>query len=136
MQDFCQELNQENAAEITQSLLFPIFHSSLSFNKIYKIFHLDFPLFVEKHLSPWPPLPLLAPDSLPAGAVPLPHLSHALASSAKKFLNNDYAILHIFCNFIIVLSRSIFCHAFALSANPFEVDSISILNQVCIEMKF
>ena len=32
MQDFGQELNGGNAAEITQSLLFPIFHSSLSYH--------------------------------------------------------------------------------------------------------
>ena len=119
---------------IDQNLFFHHHHHFL-YTKSTEYFTLFSSFLQKKHLSPWPPLPLLTPDSLPTGAVSLPHLSHALASSARKF-RDDYAILHLFCNFIIVLSRSIFCHAFTLSDNPFGVDNISILNQVGIEMKF
>ena len=61
MQDSCQELNQGNAAEITQSLLFPIFHSSLSYH------HFEFLTFppggTQRPSSPPPASPGSAPGS-------------------------------------------------------------------------
>ena len=57
MQDSCQELNQGNAAEITQSLLFPIFHSSVS---LIILSFSPFPL-VEHKGPPLLPRPLQVP---------------------------------------------------------------------------
>ena len=59
MQDFCQECNQENAAEITQSLLFPIFHSSLSYHSQC----LTFPPGTQRPSSPPPASPASGPGS-------------------------------------------------------------------------
>ena len=80
---------------------------------------------------------------LPFLSSPLPLSQLALSlflTSLMLWLRLQRNFVMIKCNFELILQfyscRSIFCHAFSLSANPFEVDNISILNQVGIEMKF
>ena len=75
MQDFCQELNQENAAEITQSLLFPILHSSLSYHPQC----LTFPPGTQRPSSPPPASPASGPGS--------PGILHLLQSPPQPPLN-------------------------------------------------